>query len=37
MSRKKKSVKAEKLVAELGDDPAVWLPEFQRLRKEFNQ
>ena len=31
------SLLAEKLVAELGDDPAVWLPEFQRLRKEFNQ
>ena len=24
---------AEKLVAEMGDDPAVWLPEFHRLRK----
>ena len=24
---------AEKLVAELGDDPAVWLPEFHRKRK----
>jgi type IV secretion system protein VirB4 len=24
---------AEKLVAQLGDDPAVWLPEFHRLRK----
>lgn len=24
---------AEKLVAELGDDPAVWLPEFHRIRK----
>lgn len=24
---------AEKLVAELGDDPAVWLPEFHRRRK----
>jgi type IV secretion system protein VirB4 len=27
------SLLAEKLVAELGDDPAVWLPEFHRLRK----
>lgn len=27
------SALAEKLVAELGDDPAVWLPEFHRLRK----
>jgi len=25
---------AERLVAELGDDPAVWLPEFHRIRKE---
>ena len=25
---------AEKLVAELGDDPAAWLPEFHRRRKE---
>lgn len=24
---------AEKLVAELGEDPAVWLPEFHRIRK----
>lgn len=24
---------AERLVAELGDDPAIWLPEFHRLRK----
>lgn len=24
---------AEKLVAELGDDPAIWLPEFHRIRK----
>jgi type IV secretion system protein VirB4 len=24
---------AEQLVAELGDDPAVWLPEFHRIRK----
>ncbi len=28
------SLLAEKLVSELGDDPAVWLPEFHRLRKE---
>lgn len=27
------SLLAEKLVAELGDDPAVWLPEFHRIRK----
>lgn len=27
------SLLAEKLVAEMGDDPAVWLPEFHRLRK----
>jgi len=27
------SLLAEKLVAELGEDPAVWLPEFHRLRK----
>jgi type IV secretion system protein VirB4 len=27
------SLLAEKLVQELGDDPAVWLPEFHRLRK----
>lgn len=27
------SLLAEKLVAELGDDPAIWLPEFHRLRK----
>lgn len=27
------SMLAEKLVAELGDDPAVWLPEFHRIRK----
>ena len=26
------SALAERLVAEFGDDPAVWLPEFQRLR-----
>lgn len=26
---------AEKLVSELGDDPNVWLPEFLRLRKEY--
>ena len=31
------SLLAERLVAELGDDPAVWLPEFQRIRKELNQ
>lgn len=28
------SLLAEKLVAELGDDPAIWLPEFHRIRKE---
>ena len=27
------SLLVEKLVVELGDDPAVWLPEFHRLRK----
>lgn len=27
------SLLAEKLVAELGEDPAVWLPEFHRIRK----
>ena len=27
------SALAEKLVAELGDDPRVWLPEFHRIRK----
>ncbi len=27
------SLLAEKLVAELGDDPTVWLPEFHRIRK----
>ena len=27
------SLLAERLVAELGDDPEVWLPEFHRLRK----
>ncbi|MDF0606781.1 VirB4 family type IV secretion system protein [Neisseriaceae bacterium TC5R-5] len=27
------SLLAEKLVAELGDDPAIWLPEFHRIRK----
>jgi type IV secretion system protein VirB4 len=27
------SALAEKLVAELGDDPALWLPEFHRIRK----
>jgi type IV secretion system protein VirB4 len=27
------SLLAEKLVAELGDDPEVWLPEFHRIRK----
>ena len=27
------SLLAEKLVKELGDDPAVWLPEFHRIRK----
>ena len=27
------SLLAEKLVAELGDDPNVWLPEFHRIRK----
>lgn len=27
------SLLAERLVAELGDDPAVWLPEFHRIRK----
>lgn len=28
---------AEKLVAELGDDPAVWLPEFHKQRKVNNE
>lgn len=28
------SLLAESLVAELGDDPNVWLPEFHRIRKE---
>lgn len=27
------SLLAEKLVAELGEDPAIWLPEFHRIRK----
>lgn len=31
------SLLAERLVAELGDDPAVWLPEFHRQRKGATQ
>ena len=30
------SALCERLVAELGDDPDVWLPEFHRLRKELH-